>query len=362
MNKQTKDLILLNMMQDIGHIRLRALLAEFKTTESILKAPIKSLQQIKGIGPNIAESIKKAPSTHDIDRELSLIKKHNVKVVTIFDKDYPEDLKNTYDPPIVLYTKGELKNPGALSIAIVGSRRCTQYGLKAAQRIARELSAYKITIVSGMARGIDTAAHKGAMEANAQTIAVLGNGLASIYPPENRKLACEIIKHGMLVSEFCMEMPPHKQNFPRRNRVISGLSKGVVVVEAAAKSGALITADFALDEGRDVFAVPGGAGYATSQGTNNLIREGAKLAESASDIIEELGINSKELVKDQTSGLNFNNECEEDVYNLLSDEPKDIEYLTEAASSKPKKMRVALLQLEIKGLVKQLPGKLYVKA
>jgi len=365
MNKQTKDLILLNMLGDIGHIRLSALLSEFKNTEAIFNAPLQRLKAIKGIGLSIAEKIKSARADFDVDKEVSLAQKQNVNIVTIFDKAYPETLKSIYNPPILLYVKGDLKILNTLSVAIVGSRRCSQYGLRTAQRIAKELSAHNIAIISGMARGIDTAAHNGAIKSKGKTVAVLGNGLSSIYPPENKRLADEIADNGAIVSEFCMEMPPHKGNFPRRNRVISGLSEGVVVVEAAFKSGALITADFALSEGKEVFAVPGPAGYPTSCGTNNLIKEGAKLAESADDILQELIVFTEADKKALPSAnliAQFNNANEKDIYGILSDEPQTIDDISEGLSFKAKDVRIALLQLEVRGIIKELPGKLYVKA
>jgi len=290
MDSFKKDLILLNMVQGIGYIRLKALLDEFKEPGNILRASLDKLRSIKGIGPAIAQAVKNASSDYDIDEEIALIKKAGAEILTLFDKSYPENLKNIYDPPTVLYTKGSFKKEDELSIAIVGSRKCTYYGMNMADKIAEQLAAACVTIVSGLARGIDTSAHKGALKAKGRTIAVLGSGLGNIYPAENKLLAEEIAKNGVLVSEFPMQMPPDKNNFPRRNRLISGLSRAVLVVEAANKSGALITADFALEQGRDVFAVPGTADRLLSMGTNSLIKQGAKLVDSAEDILEELKI------------------------------------------------------------------------
>lgn len=365
MDNFTKGLILLNMLQDIGHIRLKALLGEFKIPEAIFNAPRQGLKKIKGIGKNIAESIKTARDRHDIDRELSLIEKYDAKITTIFEEDYPENLKNIYDPPILLYIKGKLKKSDDLAIAIVGSRRASLYGIRTAERLAGELSASGVTIVSGMARGIDTAAHRGAIAAGGRTIGVLGNGLSFFYPPENRRLADDIAKNGALVSEFSMETPPHRRNFPQRNRVISGLSKGVVVAEAARRSGSLITANFALEEGREVFAVPGRADSVTSAGTNNLIKQGAKLVEDTKDILEELDL-PLSAAAGATSGREQNpplaDSHEKSIYNMLSDEPLDIDSIIDGLSIKPKQAKTALLKLEMRGIIKQLPGKLYVRA
>jgi len=350
------------MLQDVGYIRLKALLDELKTTEAILNASKDKLLKVRGIGPNIAASIQKQRGSCNLDRELDLIEAHGVKVTTIFEENYPENLKSIYDPPLLLYVKGSLDNKAKLAISIVGSRRCTQYGLRTAEKIAGDMSNYGATVVSGMARGIDTAAHKGALKCGGRTIAVLGSGLCHIYPPENRRLADDIASSGALVSEFPMEMPPHKNNFPRRNRIINGLSRAIVVVEAAKKSGALITADLALEEGREVFAVPGQAGYATSEGTNNLIKEGAKLVENAKDILDELRLPSGNSNNNEEAGPSLINANEKDIYGLLSDDPCNIDSITERLSIESKQISLTLLGMEMRGVVKQLPGKLYIRS
>lgn len=361
MDNIKRDFILLNMVQGIGYIRLKVLLDEFKDVHNIFKAPLNALKAIKGIGVQIAEAIKNAHSDYDIDKEIELIKKSGVKVVTLFDKEYPELLRTIYDPPMLLYIKGELKEEDKLSVAIVGSRKCTYYGLSMAQRIASELVNYKVVIVSGLARGIDTAAHKGAVKNNGRTIAVLGNGLCSIYPVENKELAEQILRNGALVSEFPMETKPNRQNFPRRNRVISGLSKALLVVEAAKKSGALITADFALEQGRDVFAVPGMADRFSSNGTNALIKQGAKLVENADDILEELGVNKVEPTNQDSDSYFLVNPHEKNIFNILSDKPCDIDTITQKLEVKTQQAKLMLLNMEMKGIIKQLPGKLYIR-
>ena len=300
MDNNRIKLILLNMVEGIGSIRLKALLEEFKTPESIIKARFSDLIKVKGISKNIAENITSCESTYNIDKELELIKAQGVKVLTVFDKSYPKILKEIYDPPIVLYVKGTLSDKDALSLGVVGSRKCSQYGIKATKELVASLKDYEITIVSGLARGIDSVAHKAALENKLRTIAVLGSGLGCIYPLENAKLANDITLSGAVISEFPMRTKPLKHNFPRRNRIISGLSKGVVVIEAAQRSGALITVDFALEQGRDVFAMPGPVDSESSYGTNRLIKQGAKLIDSAKDILPELGLESidkEDLVK-----------------------------------------------------------------
>ena len=362
MDDLKRDLILLNMVQGIGYIRLKALLGAFGDPSNILKAPIKRLKSIEGIGPQVAEAIKNAHSDYDINKEIGLIKDSGVKVITLFDKEYPELLKSIYDPPILLYIKGDFRSQDKLSVSIVGSRRCTYYGLKMAEKIAAELVSYKVVIASGLARGIDTAAHKGAVNNNGRTIAVLGNGLSRVYPPENKELAESILRNGVLVSEFPMEAEPLRYNFPRRNRVISGISRALLVVEAAKRSGALITADFALEQGRDVFAIPGMVDRHSSSGTNALIKQGAKLVESADDILEELDIDQVKAANINTEPFVPDNQYESSVLSMLSDQPCDIDTITQKLEVKSQQAKFMLLNMEMKGAIKQLPGKLYVRA
>lgn len=222
---------------------------------------------------------------------------NKIKTLGFQDKDYPVNLRYIYQPPSTIYLRGELLLEDNIAIAIVGSRKATDYGLRNAERLGFELASRGVTVVSGLARGIDTAAHKGALRARGRTIAVLGSGLDVIYPPENKKLAEAITQYGAVISEFTPDAPPTRYNFPQRNRIISGLALGVVIVEAAKRSGSLITADFALEQGREVFALPGEIGSFTSEGTHNLIKQGAKLVQSIDDIIDELEA-LKELTKD----------------------------------------------------------------
>ncbi|MFH0731380.1 MAG: DNA-processing protein DprA [Candidatus Omnitrophota bacterium] len=348
MKISANDLILLNSLPDFGYKKLS--------------------DSDNGIARPLENDILRAKAAFNLQKELDLIKKEHVKIITIFDKEYPDTLKNISSPPIVLYVKGNIENITKNSLAVVGSRSCTQYGIRMTKRICAVLAKLGITICSGLARGIDTVAHKQALAQGAKTIAVLGSGLNNIYPPENRKLSDEIQLNGALISEFPMDTPPLKENFPRRNRIISGLSKGVLVVEAPEKSGALITADFALKQGKDVFAVCANADSDTSLGCNNLIKQGAKLTLDASDIIEELfpellrdfsAKDKKELEKEHL----LSNISEEDkvIYKALSDTPVTIDSLIEGLSLNSQKACLSLLNLEMTGLVKQLPGKLYVR-
>ncbi|MDP8216806.1 MAG: DNA-processing protein DprA [Candidatus Kaelpia imicola] len=280
-------LIALNMVEGLGSIRITKLLNGFNSAEDIFRSGESRLQSIAGIGRELSLRIRSF-NIKALKEELELSKKENIKIISILDEDYPEDLKNIPDAPIILYVKGVLDNSG-LNIAVIGSRKASSYGLLTAERLSGQLASLGVTIISGMAREIDSAAHKGALKAGGRTVAVLGSGLLNIYPPENVELAKQITGNGAVISEFPLKTSPLRENFPRRNRIISGLSKGVIVVEAALRSGALITADLALDQGRDVFAVPGEVGSPTSCGTNYLIKQGAKLVDSAEDILEEYG-------------------------------------------------------------------------
>lgn len=244
--------------------------------------------KVKGIGKQYIKLILDSKTKQEIDKHLQFMLKHNVDIISIEDKEYPQMLKNIYDPPISLYIIGNKKVLNNTSIAIVGCRDCTQYGKHVAYELAYNIAKENINIISGLAKGIDGAAHDGALKANGNTIAVLGNGLDTIYPTENIPLAKEILKFGgAIISEYPLGEKPQKHNFPERNRIVSGLSKGIIVVEAKEKSGTLITVDFALEQGRDVFVVPGNINSLNSIGTNQLIKQGAKLISSYKDVTEE---------------------------------------------------------------------------
>jgi DNA processing protein len=352
-------LIVLNMVEDIGSVRTQALLKHFGSLDKNFKAGEGELKKVKEISPIITSRIPQAIKKIDLNKELGLIKKHRVKVITFLDKDYPENLKNIYDPPVVLYVKGKILPEDKLAIAIVGSRLASFYGLQTAEKLGFELGSRGVTIVSGLARGVDSASHKGALKAKARTLAVLGSGLANIYPEENKDLAEKISESGAVISEFPMATIPDRGNFPKRNRVISGLSLGVVCVEAAEKSGALITCDSALEQGREVFAVPGKVDSMTSKGTNKLIKQGAKLAQGAEDILEELNIEYLSGSAAKTGNTLDKNESL--VYTLLSSDPKYIDDICLESGVGLNRIAKILLDLEIRKLIKQLPGKNFVK-
>lgn len=281
------SLLVLNALPELGSVRIRKLIDYFGSGEKVLSASISALIEVEGIGRKIANNIISWEKYFDLKKECELIEKYKVRIITINQPEYPALLKEIYDPPIVLYVKGAFKEEDKNSLAIVGSRRASYYGINTARRLARELSCRGFTIVSGFARGVDTAAHEGAIQGNGRTIAVFGCGIDRIYPPENEKMADKIVSHGVVISEFPFGTPPLKENFPKRNRVISGLVLGVVVVEAGRHSGSLITARLAAEQGREVFSVPGRIDAVTSHGANMLIKYGAKPVLDVEDILEE---------------------------------------------------------------------------
>jgi DNA processing protein len=363
--------IALNMVDGIGPIRVRALLERFREPQAILSATRGELKQVNGVGEEVARSITSWRETVDLDGELERIEKAGVRVVTREDAEYPRNLGEVYDPPIVLYVKGALSERDALSIAIVGSRRTTLYGQEMARKLAYQLARVGVTVVSGLARGIDTAAHKGALQAKGRTVAVIGSGIDIVYPAENQKLANEMVeKGGAVVTEFPFGVKPDRQNFPMRNRIVSGWSLGAVVVEANLTSGALITASQAAEQGRQVFAVPGRADSILSRGTNKLIKDGAKLTEDAEDILGEFeyllpkkggrGVEAVGEVGGTKPALRLN-ELEQKVMAQVGVEESAIDEIIRGSGLTTASVSATLLALEMKRLVRQLPGKLYVR-
>jgi len=360
-----EDYILLNTVETLGFKKLEKLLDVFKGTSRILKAKKSELVTVDGIDNNLAEKIANLDKKQ-ISKELRIMSKNNVRAVSIFDDGYPENLKTIYSPPILLYVKGEIRPEDSDAVAIVGTRQPSHYGMSTCERLAYQLASMGITVISGLARGIDTMAHRGAVKSG-RTIAVLGSGLNYIYPSENKRLAEEICEGGALVSEFPMDTPPYRFNFPRRNRVICGLSLGVVVVEASGKSGSLITANFALEENRELFAVPGQADSAKSKGSNNLIKQGAKLVEDVDDIIAEIenhlkykDIRQREKPKTVSISASALTEDEKRIKNFLSYEPLYIDELAKKCNMNAGKISTLLLNLELKNVIKELPGKNFI--
>jgi DNA processing protein len=281
--------ILLALTPDVGPVLRRRLLERFGTAAAVLSASQSQLQDTQGVGPKIAARIINARHEVQIDAQLTLVREHGLKVLLPRCGDYPRLLNEIPDPPGVLFVRGALQGADAMAVAIVGTRHATRYGKQQAERLAAGLARAGVTVVSGLARGVDAAAHQGALAAGGRTIAVLASGVLNVFPPEHDKLADEVVAHGALVSEAAPTMPPLSGMFPQRNRIISGLSLGVVIVEAGDRSGALITARHAMEQGREVFAVPGPVDSPGSSGPHRLLRDGAKLAASVDDILEELG-------------------------------------------------------------------------
>ncbi|MBU1615340.1 DNA-processing protein DprA [bacterium] len=351
--------VALNMVKGLTPLNRKKLLDRFHSPQRVLTASFKELSEVS---ETAAKKIVEQREGLRVEEEISLAKDRDVKIVSLEDEMYPANLKAIFDPPIVIYLKGEIKKEDLIAISVVGSRMATLDGRLTAERFSSSLALMGVTVVSGMARGIDSAAHWGALKAMGRTIAVLGSGLDVIYPPENRRLFEEIAKNGAVISEFPFGAEPKGYNFPQRNRIISGLSLGVVVIEAASKSGALTTANLALEQGREVFAVPGRVSSRQSKGTNRLIKEGAKLTESVDDILEEfeflkdrLGRQGKE---EKRIGL-FGEEKK--VYDLLSkEEPMHIDILTNKSGLSPHQVASTLMGLELKNLIRQLRGKMFV--
>jgi DNA processing protein len=361
----TEACIALNMVPKMGPVRLRKLLEVFKTPERILSAKRGELRTIDGIGSDVAGQIANWESTVDLPAELKRIRDFGAEVITAESPSYPRQLREIHAPPIVLYVWGELTERDQHAIAVIGSRRTSHYGAECAKKLSYQLAYSGLTIVSGLARGIDTAAHQGALAAKGRTIAVIGSGLMKLYPPENAALADKIRDgHGAIVSEFSMEVEPDRQTFPMRNRIISGWSHGILVVEAGLNSGALITASQALEQGRSVYAVPGHINAPTAHGSNRLIQQGAKLVMDASDILDDLQILLPEKQKLPEVAARVLPELSEDerrVYDAINPTETPIDRIASTCELPSATVSSVLLRLELKRLVKQLPGKYFVK-
>lgn len=334
----------------------------FGSPKKAWEASKKEISQVTGLGDKGLEELIERKIKINLSEEASKLKAMGITFMTRADSQYPENLQKIYDPPPVIFLRGNLLPEDRLAVAVVGSRRPTQYGLVVAEKIAKDLAAVGITVVSGMARGIDSAAHKGALSGGGRTIAVLGCGPDIVYPRENHKLMKRIVNQGAIVSEFPPGTLPEPWHFPVRNRIISGLSLGTVVVEAAERSGALITADFALEQGRDVMAVPGNVVNMLSRGPHRLIKQGARLVEGAGDILDEIGMDKIFPARGAgEEGVMKMSKEEELLYNLLSLDPVSLDQLISRSGLLPQKVMAALMYLEIKGLTKQLPGKFYAR-
>ncbi len=293
-----------------------------------------------------------------IDKELEEIENKGVRIITYLDDEYPGGLRNVFDPPAFLYAKGKLITSNSQKIAVVGTRRTSSYGRAVTEALSKELARAGVTIVSGMARGCDSAAHWGALKANGETVAVLGTGIDKVYPKENKALYEEIIKKGLVLSEFPLGTPPLPQNFLQRNRIVSGMSRALLITEAPVKSGAMMTARLALNEGKDVFSVPGYITSDKSSGTNKLIKEGAALVEDANDILSALSIEVKKSVKEVRKIESAEGNL---IFDILEDEPLHIDLIASKTGLTIQSASTMLLRMELDGFIEQLPGKVFTR-
>lgn len=350
----------LKRVAGVGNVLYRRLLDQFKTPDAVFAAGVEALLTVEGVSADLALGISSFAAFDQVDLELEKVNALGITLLSLHDPDYPPLLAAIYDPPPFLYVKGDPRMPHPYPIAVVGSRQLSHYGKTVAERLSRELAEQGMTIVSGFARGIDTIAHQAALAAGGRTIAVLGCGIDQIYPPEHRSLSEEVVEQGLILSEFPLGTPPDGRNFPQRNRIISGLSLGCLVVEATLESGSLITARCALDQGREVFAVPGSILSETTAGTHQLIRSGAKLVERVEDILEEVLPQVRRVPKASAFAPLLEGE-EKKLYDLLGFEPKHIDQLIQESALSTPAVSSLLLALELRGIARQLTGKFYVR-
>ena len=360
--------IALNLIEGVGSVRARSLLEHFGDAPAILSASASQLLRVRNIGEDTAANIANWEKNADLAAELKRIADYGCHVLIQSDEQYPAALREIYDPPLVLYVKGELTAKDKNSVALVGSRMTTHYGLETARKLAYQLAYVGVTIVSGGARGIDTAAHQGAMSAKGRTVAVLGTGLNLVFPPENAELFERIAANGAVMTQFPFNRPADKQSFPIRNRIVAGMTLGTVVVEANLTSGALITANFANEYGRQIFAVPGRIDSPRSKGCHELIKKGAKLCEGAEDILSEFEYlfpaSNRPAAVSETGvlpALELSSN-EQKVYDAITTgDESTIDEVIRASGLPSSMVSATLLGLEMKRLVKQLPGKLFVR-
>lgn len=357
----------LHLIPGVGPIMQQRLLESFGCAEKVFEMSAAVLREIEGIGPKLAQAIVEAKTSDDAQRELKRCQDAGVSILCPELPGYPQSLLTIPDPPQVLFAKGDILPRDKLALAIVGSRRCTVYGKQQAEKLAKELAMAGVTIVSGLARGIDAAAHRGALAAGGRTIAVLGTGLGNIYPEEHQELALAITKSGSVISESRLDQHPSPGLFPQRNRIISGLSIGVLIVEANRHSGALHTARHAMEQGREVMAIPGRIDSLASDGCHDLIRDGATLIRHADDVLKSLGplmvpvqIGSNQEVRSARE-LSLS-EQELTVLNLVTSEPQHLDELLRKTALDASRVLGTLTVLEMKRLVRRMPGGYLVRS
>lgn len=364
MNKEEiRYLIAISKIKDIGPVLIKKILQHFDSAERVFSADTDQLLAIDGMRLDLAKRIKSFNNWGEIDNLISTCEKRQIDIYAINDERYPKFLKEINDSPPILFCKGKLEDKDNLGLAVIGSRRLSDYGKRITEKFAFELASMGITIVSGLARGIDSIAHNSALSAQGRTVAFLGSGLNIIYPPENKKLAERITNSGALLSEFYPDEPPKRENFPKRNRLISGMTLGTLVTEATLNSGALITASFALEQGREVFAVPGNITSKNSEGTNLLIKRGAKLVQTVEDILEEIRtfiplLKDLKKEKDLKEIVDLS-DSEQAIFNLL-ESPLFLDEIIIKSGMNVSRVLDILLQLEIKGFIEKFEGR-YVR-
>lgn len=356
---EREALVALNMMEGMGPITVSSLISALGSAEAVFSASSEDLMGAKGVGPRIANLIINSRQDLDWEREIAECERLGVRLVTREDTEYPRSLLAIHDPPLVLYVRGEFKSRDSKAIAVVGTRRPSHYGREAAARLAGQIAEAGYTVVSGLAAGIDTIAHRQALTMRGRTLAVIGSGLKNLYPASNRDLAADIVKSGAVISEFPLDRKPDKTTFPIRNRIVTGLSSGVLVVEAGIKSGAMITARLGLEQGKDIFAVPGRIDSALSSGTNGLIKQGAKLVENVGDILEEYEMlfPGDASAKPRKKLMEMTAQ-ERTVVDLLQHGEMPVDLLIRETGMQAGVMSSLLVGLEIKRAVRMLPGQM----
>jgi DNA processing protein len=347
-----------NMVKGIGSVRFKMLLDAFGDPEAAWNASPEALLEV-GLSRKVVESFQRVRKDVSLEQVSDRLNSLSVQVITWEDDTYPRHLKEIDQPPPVIYLRGNLLPEDEWAVAVVGTRKVTAYGRQVTEEVASALARNGVTIVSGLARGVDSIAHQAALNAGGRTLAVLGNGVDRVYPPENRKLATQIMEHGALVSDYALGTPPDGVNFPPRNRIISGLSMATIVVEAGDTSGALITASFAVEQGRDVFAVPGNINAPQSRGTNRLIRDGAQPLLNPQDVLEALNLTMATEYQAVRVALP-SDPVESKLYQLLSHEPKHVDEIRAQANMPIETVSATLVMMELKGMVRQVGGMSYV--
>lgn len=379
LTEEQRDWLSLALVPGVGSTHFIRLLARFRTAGEVLNAGERALAQV--VRPSLAKQITQYTEVVDLDDQQRRLDEYDAHIITLNDETYPWRLGEIYDPPLVLFVRGQLLEHDEFSVAIVGTRRATPYGIRMAERLGRDLAAAGLTVMSGLATGIDSAAHRGALEAGGRTIAVLGNGVDVVYPRQNADLMDAIIRQGCVISQFPMGFKPAKGHFPRRNRIMSGMTLGTIVVQAPRSSGALITANVAAEQGREVFAVPGEVGVHASAGPHALIREGAKLVESADDVLVELNLpadlrqwpresaqqdvgaapaataSSPASPQTRAQPKAAVSDAEKDVLSVLAPDGSFVDEIAAACRVSIAEALSALTMLELKGLVRQFSGK-----